>query len=67
MSKCPIYLVALFSSEAKFALERWNFEVRYSNQKSRDVLGLEYATELADSVGKTANTLIERGAVSFLV
>lgn len=63
MSKCPIYLVALFSSDAKFALDRWGFEVQYSNQKSREVLGLEYATDIAESVGKTANTLIERGAI----
>ena len=51
MSKCPIYLVALFNSEAKFALDRWNFDVRYSNEKSKSILGLEYSTEIADSVG----------------
>ena len=66
MSKCPIYLVALFSADAKFALDRWNFSVDYSNEKSRAILGIEYATPLAVSVGKTANTLIQRGAVSFL-
>ena len=58
MSKCPIYLVALFSSDAKFALDRWGFEVHYSNKKSREVLGLEYAIDIAESVAKTANTLI---------
>ena len=63
MSKCPIYLVALFSSDAKFALDRWGFDVQYSNEKSRAVLGLEYTTAIAESVGKTANTLIERGAI----
>ena len=66
MSKCPIYLVALFSSEAAFALERWGFEVEYSNEKSKRILGLEYSNDIADSVGKTANTLIARGAISFI-
>ena len=63
MSKCPIYLVALFSSDAKFALDRWGLEVCYSNEKSRKILGLEYKNDIADSVGKTANTLISRGAI----
>jgi len=58
MSKCPIYLVALFSSDAKFALDRWEFQVDYNNSKSRTILGLEYSTPIAESVGKTANTLI---------
>ena len=67
MSKCPIYLAALFNNEAKFALERWDFEVTYNNEKSRSILGLEYKTQIADSVAKTATTLIDRGAISFLV
>lgn len=66
MSKCPIYLVALFNSDAKFALDRWGFSVDYSNEKSKALLGIDYSTPIAESVGKTANTLIERGAVSFL-
>lgn len=65
MSKCPIYLVALFSKDAQFALDRWDFEVRYSNEKSRKILGLDYKTDIAESIGITANSLIERGAVTF--
>ena len=67
MSKCPIYLVSLFNSEAKFALERWGFEVDYSNEKSKRILGLTYETDIKQSVGKLATTMIERGAISNLV
>ena len=44
----------MFNSEAKFALERWGFEVSYSNEKSKRILGLEYKSDIADSVGKLA-------------
>ena len=66
MSKWPIYLAALFSNEANFALTRWGLNVAYTNEKSKQVLGLRYETDSAESVGKTALTLIDRGAISFL-
>ena len=66
MSKWPIYIAALFSNEASFALTDWGRNVAFTNEKSKRLLGLRYETDLAESVGKTATTLIERGAISFL-
>lgn len=66
MSRWPIYIAALFSSEANYALTRWGHNIAYDNSKSKRILGLRYETEAATSVGRTATTLIERGAISFL-
>ena len=66
MSRWPIYIAALFSSDANYALTRWGLNIVYDNSKSKQILGLRYETESATSVGRTATTLIERGAISFL-
>lgn len=54
MSKWPIYLAALFSNEASFALTRWGHNVTYNNEKSKQVLNLRYETDTSESVKKTA-------------
>ena len=57
LNRCPMYLIAWFSSDASNALEKWGHELHYDTTKSKEILKIEYK-DVKKAVIETALSLI---------
>ena len=60
---CLLWLISWFSSELAAALPLVGLEYNFENQKSKTILGLEYARPLKTVLLETAEALIKSGKV----